>query len=110
MPGRRPEAWYRRRIEPVPQKANSPCASTIPKGWTALLLDEPRLACDAYWSVGAKDWIIIGDARLEYANRDKWPAIRQVETHKSLQLVAGYQYRLPSGASIIANKNGFEVL
>ena len=101
--------WYRRRIEPVKQDAGSTCASTIPKGWTALLLDEPRLASDAYWSLGAKDWIIIGDARLEWANGEKWPAIRQVETHKSLQLVAGYRYRLPSGVSIIATKHGFEV-
>jgi len=100
-------AWYRRRIEP--EKVESRSKDYIPSGWIKVPNDEPRLASDAYWSQGAKDWIIIGDARVEYANRDKWPAIRQVKTHKSLQLVAGYRYRLPSGASIIATKNGFEV-
>ena len=104
--------WYRRRIEPVnsPEKLDSsPCASNIPKGWTALSLDEPRLASDAYWSQDAEAWVIITDGWVEAANREKWPAIRLVETHKSLQLKAGYTYRLPSGASIIATKNGFEV-
>jgi hypothetical protein len=101
--------WYRRRIEPVKQDAGSTSASNIPKGWTALLLDERRLASDAYWSQDAEAWVIITDGWVEAANREKWPAIRLVETHKSLQLKAGYTYRLPSGASIIATKNGFEV-
>jgi hypothetical protein len=102
--------WYRRRIEPVKQDAGSTCASTIPKGWTALLLDEPRLASDAYWSLGAKDWIIIGDARLESANRDKWPAIRRVENQISMKLMADCCYTLPSGHSICVTETGFEVL
>jgi len=100
-----PETWYRRRIEPVKQDAGSTCASNIPKGWTALLLDEPRFASDAYWSVGAKDWIIIGDARLESANRDKWPAIRLHDVN----LVQGRSYFLPSGLTLEVYKNGFEV-
>ncbi len=104
--------WYRRRIEPnSPEKLDSSvCASSIPKGWTALSLDEPRLASDAYWSIGAKDWVIIDDRRVKYANRDKWPAIRQVETHKSMQLVLWHQYRLPNGRSIKVTKEGFDLL
>jgi hypothetical protein len=102
--------WYRRRIEPVKQDAGSTCASTIPKGWAKLSNDEPRLASDAFWSVGAKDWVIIGDARLEAADRDKWPAIRQVDTHKSMQLVLWHQYRLPNGRSIKVTKEGFDLL
>jgi hypothetical protein len=110
LPGRRPSVWYRRRIEPVKQDAGSTSANNIPKGWIALLLDEPRFASDAYWSLGAKDWIIIGDARLESANREKWPAIRRVDTHKSMQLVLWHQYRLPNGRSIKVTKEGFDLL
>lgn len=62
---------------------SSKSIDNIPNGWAALLLDEPRLASDAYWSLGAKDWIIIGDSRLETANRDKWPAIRFGNPSKS---------------------------
>jgi hypothetical protein len=49
-------------------------ARPVPKGFR-LLGDEPRLASDGYWSQSCKDWLVIGD-RVEYANRDKWPAIR----------------------------------
>ncbi len=101
--------WYRRRIEPVKQDAGSTCASTIPKGWTALLLDEPRLASDAYWSLGAKCWVIIDECRLELANRDKWPAIRQVENWRCMMLMEGCCYRLPNGHGIKVTKEGFEL-
>jgi len=97
--------WYRRRIESVKQDAGSTCASNIPKGWTALLLDEPRLESDAYWSQGAKDWIIIGDNRVEYANRDKWPAIRQ----RKFVLAQGESHKLPNGLTLEVYKKGFEV-
>ena len=103
------EVWYRRRIEPVKHDAGSTCASTIPKGWIKLQDDEPRLESDAFWSVGAKDWVIIDECRVEYANRDKWPAIRQIETHKSMMLMEGCFYRLPNGHSIKVTKQGFEV-
>jgi hypothetical protein len=102
-------AWYRRRIEPVKQDAGSTSASNIPKGWTALSLDEPRLASDAYWSVVAKDWVIIDECRVEYANRDKWPAIRQVENWRCMMLMEGCFYRLPSGQGIKVTKQGFEL-
>jgi hypothetical protein len=97
--------WYRRRIEPVPQKVDSPCASTIPKGWTALLLNEPRLASDAYWSQDAEAWVIIGDGWVEAANREKWPAIRQRDD----LLIEGKAYALPKGLTLQVYKNGFEV-
>ncbi len=48
----------------------------VPKGFR-LLGDEPRLSSDCYWSLGCKDWVLIGD-RVEAANRDMWPAIRLV--------------------------------
>jgi hypothetical protein len=108
--GQKDFIWYRRRIERnKPEKLDSSPCIGFPKGWTALSDDEPRLASDAYWSQDAEAWVIITDGWVEAANREKWPAIRLVETHKSLQLKAGYTYRLPSGASIIATKNGFEV-
>jgi hypothetical protein len=102
--------WYRRRIEPAKQDAGSTSASNIPKGWTALLLDEPRLESDAYWSQDAEAWVIIGDGWVESANREKWPAIRQVETHKTMMLMVGYHYRLPNGMTIKVVKEGFQVL
>jgi hypothetical protein len=101
--------WYRRRIEPVKQDAGSTSASNIPKGWTALSLDEPRLASDAYWSQDAEAWVIIGDGWLEAANREKWPAIRQVENWRCMQLMEGCFYRLPNGQGIKVTKKGFEV-
>jgi hypothetical protein len=97
--------WYRRRIEPVKQDAGSTCASNIPKGWTALSLDEPRLASDAYWSQDAEAWVIIGDGWLEAANREKWPAIRQ----RKFVLVQGESYSLPQGLTLEVYKQGFEV-
>jgi hypothetical protein len=102
--------WYRRRIESVKQDAGSTSASNIPKGWTALSLDEPRLESDAYWSQGASEWCLIGKDRVEYANRDKWPAIRQVENWRCMQLMEGCFYRLPNGQGIEVTKKGFELL
>jgi len=100
--------WYRRRIEAVKQDAGSTCASNIPKGWSALSLDEPRLASDAYWSQDAEAWIIL-DGWVEAANRDKWPAIRQVENWRCMQLMEGCFYRLPNGHGIKITKEGFEL-
>lgn len=97
--------WYRRRIEPVKQDAGSTSASNVPKGWTALSLDEPRLESDAYWSQGASEWCLIGKDRVEYANRDKWPAIRQ----RKFVLVQGESYSLPQGLTLEVYKQGFEV-
>jgi hypothetical protein len=104
------EVWYRRRIEPnSPEKLDgSTCASNIPKGWTALSFDEPRLESDAYWSQDAEAWVIV-DGWVEAANREKWPVIRQVETHKTMMLMVGYHYRLPNGITITVTKRGFEV-
>jgi hypothetical protein len=99
------DIWYRRRIEPVKHDAGSTCASNIPKGWTALSLDEPRLASDAYWSALVDSWVLIGDTRLESANREKWPAIRLHDVN----LVQGRSYFLPSGLTLEVYKNGFEV-
>jgi hypothetical protein len=101
-------AWYRRRIEPVKQDAGSTSASNIPKGWTALSDDEPRLASDAYWSQDAEAWIIV-DGWVEAANREKWPAIRQVENWRCMQLMEGCFYRLPNGHGIEVTKEGFEL-
>ena len=101
--------WYRRRIEPVKQDAGSTSASNIPKGWTALSDDEPRLASDAYWSQDAEAWIIV-DGWVEAANREKWPAIRQVENWRCMQLMEGCFYRLPNGQGINVTKEGFELL
>jgi len=97
--------WYRRRIEPVKQDAGSTSASNIPKGWTALLLDERRLASDAYWSQDAEAWVIITDGWVEAANREKWPAIRQRDD----LLIEGKAYALPKGLTLQVYKNGFEV-
>ena len=98
--------WYRRRIEPnSPEKLDSStCASNIPKGWTALSFDEPRLESDAYWSQDAEAWIIV-DGWVEAANRDKWPAIRQ----RKFVLVQGESYSLPQGLTLEVYKQGFEV-
>jgi hypothetical protein len=104
--------WYRRRIEAnIPEKLDSSRSKDyIPNGWTKIQDDEPRLASDAYWSQGAKDWVIIGDARLESSNREKWPAIRRVENQISMKLMADCCYTLPSGHSICVTETGFEVL
>jgi hypothetical protein len=99
------KVWYRRRIEPVPQAVGSRSKDNIPSGWQKIPDDEPRLACDAYWSLGAADWVIIGDERVAYANRDKWPAIRQRDD----LLIQGKAYALPKGLTLQVYKQGFEV-
>jgi hypothetical protein len=103
--------WYRRRIEPnSPEKLESSRSKDyIPTGWIKLSDDEPRLASDAYWSQRASEWGLIGEDRVEYANRDKWPAIRQVENWRCMQLLEGCFYRLPNGHGIKVTKKGFEV-
>jgi hypothetical protein len=101
--------WYRRRIEPVKQDAGSTSASNIPKGWTALSDDEPRLASDAFWSTRAENWEIIGDDIVSVANSQKWTAIRQVENWRCMQLMEGCFYRLPNGQGIKVTKQGFEL-
>jgi hypothetical protein len=63
------------------------------------------LASDAFWSLGAKDWVIIDECRVESANRDKWPAIRQ----RKFVLVQGESYSLPQGLTLEVYKQGFEV-
>jgi hypothetical protein len=94
-----------------PEKSDSSRSKDyIPTGWTKLSDDEPRLASDAYWSQGASEWCLIGEDRVNFANRSKWPAIRQVETQKTMQLVLWCQYRLPNGRSIKVTKEGFELL
>jgi len=111
--------WYRRRIEPVPQKVGSRSKDNIPSGWQRIPDDEPRLACDAYWSLGAADWVIIGDERVAYANSEKWPAIRQINSYFSLMSSSSaFEYRtkiddtvrLPNGKRFKVTQEGFEVL
>jgi hypothetical protein len=97
--------WYRRRIEPVPQKGGWRSKDNIPSGWQKIPDDEPRLACDAYWSLGVADWVIIGDERVAYANSEKWPAIRQRDD----LLIQGKAYALPKGLTLQVYKQGFEV-
>jgi len=106
--------WYRRRIANTPASSDSsdyPAVSdsSRPLGWRALLLDEPRLASDAYWSQGCKEWVLIGNDRVEYANRDRWPAIRQVVV-ADFFLLEGYDYSMPGGQTIRITEKGFEVL
>ena len=105
------DAWYRRRIE-----TNTPTSSdssrsrdTIPSGWRLLGKDEDRLASDAYWSQGCKEWMLIGDDRVKYANETghKWHAIRQVGC---LDLIEGFSYTMPSSMVICVSAKGFEVL
>lgn len=106
------ECWYRRRIEAnTPEKPDSSRSKDyIPTGWRKLADDEPRLASDAYWLQGASEWCLIGEDRVEYANRDKWPAIRQVEIWKCMLLMEDCFYRLPNDTQIKITKKGFEVL
>ncbi len=110
--------WYRRRIAnnpEIPDSCNSSetpnsCRSRedIPSGWRLLGKDEERLASDAYWSLGAKDWIVIGDDRVGVANElPKWHAIRRLG---SFDLVVGFNYTLPSGKVVRVTAKGFEVL
>ena len=103
--------WYRRRIETNNPKSSDSCRSrdTIPNGFRVLGKDEERLASDAYWSLGAKDWIVIGDDRVGYANEfesSRWYAIRRME---DFVLVDGFTYTLPSGKVIRITAKGFEV-
>jgi hypothetical protein len=74
--------------------------------------DEERLASDAYWSQSCKEWIVIGDDRMTYANDKtcKWHAIRQVEHQVDHALVIGFVYHLPDGSTIRITAKGFEVL
>jgi hypothetical protein len=70
--------WYRRRIETNSPTSSESCRSRddTPSGWRVLGKDEDRLASDAYWSLGAKDWIVIGDDRVAIANElPRWYAI-----------------------------------
>lgn len=92
----------------------------IPTGWRVLGKDEDRLASDAYWSQSCKDWLLIGDDRVKYANElDKWHAIRQVVVtdfflRKGVAadffLLEGYDYSMPGGQTIRVTAKGFEVL
>jgi hypothetical protein len=107
--------WYRRRIANNPASSDSsdyPAVSdsSRPLGWRALLLDEPRLASDAYWSQGCKEWVLIGNDRGEYANRDRWPAIRQVVYYDHQELRLNGVYSMPGGQTIRITAKGFEVL
>ncbi len=101
--------WYRRRIANTPTSSDS-CRSrdNIPSGWRLLGKDEERLASDLYWSQGCKEWLLIGDDRVEYANgkTGKWHAIRRLG---SFDLVVGF-YNLPSGKVIRITEKGFEVV
>jgi hypothetical protein len=100
--------WYRRRIEPVnsPEKLDSsPCVG-FPKGWTALSLDEPRLASDAYWSQDAEAWVIISDGWVEAANREKWPAIRFKNHFLSLVSIPGSFEWVTQVGDIVRHPNG----
>jgi hypothetical protein len=105
--------WYRRRIETNSPASSDGCRSRedIPSLWRVLGKFEQRLASDAYWSQGAKDWIIIGNDRTTDANElDKWHAIRQMEYQADYALVDGYIYHLPNGSKIRITEKGFEVL
>jgi uncharacterized protein YbdZ (MbtH family) len=104
--------WYRRRIANSPTSSDSSRSrDTIPTGWRVLGKDEERLASDAYWSLGCKEWIVIGDGRVEYANDlPRWHAIRQVEYYVDCVLVSGVRYKMPDGKEILVAEKGFEVL
>jgi hypothetical protein len=107
-----PETWYRRRIEPnVPEIPDSSRSKDyIPSGWVKLSDDEPRLASDAYWSQVASEWCLIGEDRVNFANRSKWPAIRQAFNQMRTLLVADCCYCLPNGQKIRTTEKGFELL
>ncbi len=107
----RADVWYRRRIANNPTSSDS-CRSRedIPSSWRLLGKDEERLASDAYWSLGAKDWIVIGDDRVADANEFyKWHAIRQIVV-ADFFLLEGYDYSMPGGQTIRITEKGFEVL
>jgi hypothetical protein len=96
-------AWYRRRIEA--EKVASRSKDYIPSGWIKVPNDEPRLASDAYWSQGASEWCLIGKDRVSFANRSKWPAIRQ----RKFVLAQGESHKLPNGLTLEVYEKGFEV-
>lgn len=105
------EDWMKERFN-IPKSLDS-CRSrdTIPSGWRLLGKDEERLASDAYWSSGCKDWIVIGDDRVKYANElDKWHAIRLTTNVTDLSLIEGFGYVLPGGGRIRVTAKGFDVL
>jgi hypothetical protein len=114
--------WYRRRIAnnpEIPDSCNSSetpnssrSSDVIPSGFRVLGKDEERLASDAYWSLGCKEWIVLGDDRVKYANEKtgKWHAIRRMEHEVGYDLVDGYIYYLPNGSKIRVTAKGFEVL
>jgi hypothetical protein len=101
--------WYRRRIE-----TNNPTIldssrsrDTIPTGWRLLGKDEERLASDAYWSLGCKEWVVLGDDLVKYANElPRWRTIRRLG---SFDLVVGFNYMLPSSKVVRITEKGFEV-
>jgi hypothetical protein len=103
--------WYRRRIETNNPTSSDSCRSRdiIPSGWRVLGKDEERLASDAYWSQGCKDWIVLGDDRVGVANRSGLHAIRQVDRASDFHLVEGFHYKLPNGQTIRVTAKGFEV-
>ncbi len=73
--------------------------------------DEERLASDAYWSLGAKDWVIIGDNRVTIANMlPRGRDIRQVDHQADYTLLVGFTYPLPNGQTIRVTEKGFEVV
>ena len=83
----------------------------IPSGWRLLGKDEERLASDAYWSLGAKDWVIIGDNRVAIANMlPRGRDIRQVDHQADYTLLVGFTYPLPNGQTIRVTAKGFEVV
>lgn len=91
--------------------SSHPC-NKIPSGWRLLGEDEERRASDAYWDLGANDWVIIGDDRVPDATEFEpswWHAIRRVEYQADYALVDGYIYHLPNGSKIRITAKGFEV-
>jgi len=112
----RAEVWYRRRIDTnnpeIPDSSDHLAVldSLRPPGWRALLLDEPRLASDAYWSQGCNEWLLIGDDRVAIANElPRWCAIRQIVV-ADFFLLEGYDYSTPGGQTIRITAKGFEVV
>jgi hypothetical protein len=107
------DCWYRRRIANTPTSSDS-CRSrdNIPSGWRLLGKDEERLASDLYWSQGCKEWLLIGDDRVEYASgkTGKWHAIRQVVYYDHRELRLNGVYSMPGGQTIRITEKGFEVV
>jgi hypothetical protein len=104
--------WYRRRIETNSPTSSDSCRSrgTIPSGWRVLGKDEARLASDAYWSLGCKEWILIGDDLVKYANElPRCRTIRQMDRATEFYLHDNCHYKLPNGQTIRITAKGFEV-